>query len=475
MTDAIAREPSPTRPTPAYSPGGIASAYVFLAGIFLPLLALAVELLAHASDAQLRIDPIPTPLHALWILTVPLACAWASFRPPQGERAHRRLRACIGFALVTAAFYALVYAVATPLAMIAVLAAGLGLLPLAPLLSFGALLVCARATHRPLAPRGFPLALGLAAGLAIVGTAWIPRLATGYAIDAALGDDAARRATGLWVLRNVIPERALLDRCYFEDPAPPFESDFGVTGRGEGARSRARSAYWLATGKSFNAAEAPEPWLALGRTRSLRNERDERAGVEIGGRVAQLSLSGSRLDGLLDPDALTGYLEWTLTFANAGNAPAEARAELLLPPRAVVSRLTLWIDGEEREAAFAGNAQVRGAYQDVVQVKRLDPALVTQCGPDRVRLQCFPVPPNGPMQVRIGITLPLDPLSAERAALELPRIAEHNFDVSDALERAIWLRSTRAFVDTDGGSSATDDGGEPFRWSTAVPELGLSA
>ena len=45
--------------------------------------------------------------------------------------------------------------------------------------------------------------------------------------------------------------------------------------------------------------------------------------------------------------------EWVVEFNNAGRVDAEARCEIELPPGATVSRLTLWINGEEREAAFA--------------------------------------------------------------------------------------------------------------------------
>lgn len=102
----------------------------------------------------------------------------------------------------------------------------------------------------------------------------------------------------------------------------------------------------------------------------------------------------SRQDGVVYPEAALAYLEWTLEFRNDSILQREARAQIALPPGAVVSRLTLWIDGEEREAAFGGRSQVKTAYKETVQQRR-DPVLVTTCGPDRVLVQCFPVPPGG--------------------------------------------------------------------------------
>lgn len=124
---------------------------------------------------------------------------------------------------------------------------------------------------------------------------------------------------------------------------------------------------------------------------------------------------------------------WTLEFRNDGVPDRETRAQILLPPGGVVSRLTLWANGEEREAAFAGRSKVRAAYQEVAVQQRRDPVLVTTAGPDRVLIQCFPVPRNGgTMKVRLGITAPLLLTPARpRRALSLSWTA-----------RATWRRTS---------------------------------
>ncbi len=96
----------------------------------------------------------------------------------------------------------------------------------------------------------------------------------------------------------------------------------------------------------------------------------------------------------------------------------------------MVSRLTLWIDGEEREAAFGGRSQVRRAYEQVVR-RRRDPVLVSTCGPDRIQVQCYPVPADGgEMKLRLGITAPLE-VAEDGAAgtLPAPAIVERNFRI----------------------------------------------
>lgn len=152
-----------------------------------------------------------------------------------------------------------------------------------------------------------------------------------------------------------------------------------------------------------------------------------------------LTLDQSRLDGKVEAQGGTAYLEWTLVFRNAAQTEREARAQILLPPGGVVSRVTLWINGEEREAAFGGRSEVRAAYRQVV-ARRRDPVLVSYAGPDRVLVQCFPVPRDGgTMKTRIGITLPLTPQADGSCALMLPRFLEANFGLTENLKQAVWL------------------------------------
>jgi hypothetical protein len=103
-----------------------------------------------------------------------------------------------------------------------------------------------------------------------------------------------------------------------------------------------------------------------------------------------------------------------------------------------VSRLTLWVNGEEREAAFAGRGQVRAAYQKVAVQQRRDPVLVTTSGRDRILVQCFPVPPNsGEMKIRLGITIPLILEDQTHAKLIFPHFIDKNFVVPDRVVHVV--------------------------------------
>jgi hypothetical protein len=142
-----------------------------------------------------------------------------------------------------------------------------------------------------------------------------------------------------------------------------------------------------------------------------------------------------------------------MIFDNTTLVNKEARAALHLPANAVVSKASLWIDGEEREAAYGATAHVRSVYRRIVN-RRMDPLLVTMIGPDQVQVQCFPVPANGKMKIRVGITCPL----LEGHKVQVPSFIETNFGIDDNFEHSLWMEAPtpgRAYV---GGSAADNEG-----------------
>src|SRR6185436_12440072 len=169
---------------------------------------------------------------------------------------------------------------------------------------------------------------------------------------------------------------------------------------------KAREIYFRVSGRAFNSVPAPTVRTGRGVWAELNEWTwdEDQGGERVGGRIKGLFLHSSRLDTTINAEAVWSYTEWTMEFRNDSQQQREARAQILLPPGAVVSRLTLWVNGEEREAAFAGRSQTRQAYEKVAIQQRRDPVLVTTAGPDRVLMQCFPVQPGGLMKVRLGIT-----------------------------------------------------------------------
>jgi hypothetical protein len=174
----------------------------------------------------------------------------------------------------------------------------------------------------------------------------------------------------------------------------------------------------------------------------------------VGGKLPGMSLKKSQLTGHVDTNSLTSALYWTMDFANSSKEPQEARARIALPEGAAVSRVTLWINGIEQEAAFNSSTRTQAAYQWITNTGR-DPLLITETKKGEVFLQAFPVPVNGEMKVRFGITTPLMIQTPRDFSLVPPRIVESNF-ADDKPETKIKLESNSPIESTEGQLSSSD-------------------
>ncbi len=461
--------------------GRFRTALLWLFGVALPLGVLAFELLAGFC-AEALFDPIPTWLHALLIALVPIANAWAllATRPQrESERAFRIAGRLNGIALGISAYYALQFAIITPFAFIALIF-GAGLLPLAPLLAFlSASALRGRLVHAgirrpflwPFAGRTIPVRpvtpwykTALPAFVLLVLLS-LPRLAVQIGIEPANDPDPAVRARAVWFLRAFGSRDLLLRKCYRQGENADLTSL--LTQKLFGASpttADAQNAYYRVTGNPYGAV--PPPRLKGLRGQELIDSEwfdPALGGDQVAARVRGLALAQSRLDGRVDSASGCAYLEWTLEFRNASKTAREARALIDLPPGAVVSRVTLWIDDEPREAAFGGRSQTRQAYRQVAVRQRRDPVLVTTAGPDRVLLQCFPVPADGSLKTRIGITAPLLVPDAAQgvAALRLPAFAEQNFGGAPKVQTSVWLESDRPALAVGAGLHVESAGNVP--------------
>lgn len=337
----------------------------------------------------------------------------------------------VGFALAGTLVALLIASVATlmllpilfPWALFLIAFFGLGLLAWSPPLNFVVLvfqLAALRRRWEQLSPQGLPwraLVAALLCGGAAVCWFIVRPAATGRQIDIALRSVGGTREQALSRLR-ALPgaDEQILNLCYRKKPA--YWVDFGRSGklpswsgeaRDDDNSASARALYYRLTGEPFDAA--PPPRSARRQDEGDRWQEDvaveETGGASVGRAVPGLFLAESRIEGNLDPDAETSSCEWTMVFRNDSSRVQEARADILLPPGGVVHKVSLWINGQERPAAFGAPGTVREAYQSVAVVQRRDPLLVTMPVPGRVLLQCFPVPAGGRMQIRLGITAPL--------------------------------------------------------------------
>ncbi|MFY0565288.1 VIT domain-containing protein [Archangium lansingense] len=446
--------PEPARALPKAPRPMKVSAFVTLLvavfGVVLPAFTLGFELTLRWCTSEL-FDPVPTVVHMLLVAGVPAANLLALVAT--SKRTPRLLRNTViinGMALGVSLVYALLFLPFTPVALIGVLFLGAGLMPLSPLLSFCLALVMRSRLKRVL-PSGAPMAaswIGMGVALMAFLIVEAPVSGTRMALHVAVNGSPESQRTALQWLRRLGSEETLLTACYFA-PRRATLVDFLLSWDDSVSVEEARTVYYRVTGKTFNSVPKPERVHLEG---GFRSNDDDQGGREVGGRVPGLSLASSELKGSVDGDAALAYLEWTMSFETTAEGQSEARTELILPPGAVVSRVTLYIDGQEREAAFASTAKAREAYEAVVRTRR-DPLLVTYKGKDRVQVQCFPVVKGPPMKIKLGITAPLLPKDDGRnATLLLPSLAERNFHIADDFRHAVRVESLRRLSTQAGGS-----------------------
>lgn len=490
---------------------------LFWLGLVGSAFTLAFELSTHACASD-HFDPLPSWLHVVLVALVPVALlgVWLA-----GRKADARWLGGASFlhglALAPILYYLLALG---PLTLVAcwmllltipfILHGELGLFmlvlatagPLLALLGWWVAAVRLRRWRREhLAPPSRrlrrPWLSGLVAGVLALGAAELPLvllyedLCHGLRISQGEERDDV---PSLEALRTPGREAFLLHLCYAGGKAGNFGplahlfdtgplDDLARAARFPEFRAESldledlRELYFRVTGHVFSDMPPPRSHGARrSGTRLLTGEMfgnltwdEERGGAKVGVRLRGLSLATSRMDWHLDKHSALAHGEWTLEFRNTNANAQEARCQMLLPPGGCVSRLTLWINGEPREAAFGSKQQVTQAYQQTVVVDRRDPVLVNMVGPDRVMTQCFPVPPNGTMKIRLGITAPVDERVQQRLAL--PLVIERNFSIPAALKHAVWVQGGGEFALSQDKKPIAKDG--QWSWQGEVPHEDL--
>ncbi len=460
--------------------------FLLLLGVALPLAALLTELFTGAC-AGMFFDPIPSPAHIILIALVPLthALAWWFTRPGRSIPRPGWLGMLIGLSFGVALYYALLFLPVIPFAgigLIGIIYFGIGLLallPMAPMFAFAAAFISRSRLRNALPgrPRRAPgIRLGIALSIPLVLLAALPDALSRIGLALAASADPGRQDRGIRLLRLAGEKDFLLKACYQRMDGPTDLLTLLAFLKADPNTDKARGIFYRVYGEDYRKFPPPSDRFGWRRTRVTEFEFDnDQGGDTVAGRLKGLTLTDSRLDGSIDPAAALAYLEWTMVFRNESRWQREARAIISLPPGAVVSRLTLWIDGEEREAAFGGRSQTKQAYQKVVQ-RRRDPVLVTTCGPDRILAQCFPVPPNGgEMKFRLGITTPLKLDAADSARLILPFIRERNFGLGPAPEHAIWIDAKSPLTAVGAGLQAEQTGPDIYTLRGALTDTALAS
>lgn len=423
-------------------------------GVVLPVITLTVEATTHLCG-HCYVDPIPSWWHFLAIAFVAVANGIVWQRVMVNKVDAPWIPWVLGASIGVAIFYAAVFAPLSPISVMLIAGMGIGFLPLSPILAFLSAIRLAfivkrnRKANSDNPPKMRGLWQGVAIGVVYLVIAEMPNAVTDAGLRQAISDDANTSRAGVRLIRTFGNEQSLLRSCYHHmasvSDIPTLAFSLLSTGSLDSSLrpalsvDQARQVYYRAYGRPFNTV--PRPTFSAGLMFSENTDepifwdRDvELAGENVGGRTAGVRMAKSDIATTFDPDAATSYTEWTMAFSNEGKQDQEARMQIELPQGGVVSRATLWVNGEAREAAFGERNLVRRAYQSVVLSKR-DPLLVTSVGPNKVMVQCFPVPAvkegkPGEIKVRIGITAPCVVPELGQAQVTLPQIAERGFPVS---------------------------------------------
>lgn len=423
--------------------------YLLFAGVILPAISITVEASSHIC-AEVFFDPLPSTWHLLIVIFVPLAQlqVWFAIRKAAPDRL--RLAGFLNSAVIAISFfYSIVYLPILPLGLLTVII-GLGFLPLAPYFSLIAAVIMryrlkqisATAPNPGFSVKTRGLIAGLGVTLAVLGVIELPSTLTRIGLQKAASSSPQTRAEGIRFLRTFASKDELLRSCYSQTGSATDLIGFAFSIQNPITPTEARKIYYRVTGEAFDASAPPE---RVGGGRIVPRETfdfdSDQGGTRIAGKLQGLSLGSSQIAATVDSNGGVGYMEWTMVFQNQALEQREARAEVQLPPGAVVSRLNLWINGEPREAAFAGRTKVTQAYQQVAIRQRRDPVLVTTAGRDRVLVQCFPVPVGGEMKIRLGITISLLLEDQTHASLVMPHFVNRNFRIPDDVRHSVWVES----------------------------------
>ena len=429
-------------------------------GVVFPIIVFGIELVSGMCGSTF-FDPLTTWFHVALVALV-IGSNWWLLTARSRSSSLRKRGLISGISMAVSGFYALLFVPLIPISCFALIVFGMGLLSLTPVLNFFITWRISR-QHREHKNSEWKTwwRRGLLGGFLTLILLETPSLWTRIGLQRALNEDSQIAEKGLSQLRLFHHEKTLLRACYEGNRRTSQATDIsGWITHGSlmplqifGARSHridseeVRSIYYRVTGSTFN-SQAPPSFVAKGSFMRRQNTNwdelqwDDHLGEDqVAVRLANLDLIQSRMDGHIDSASGLAYQEWTMIFKNDNSIANEARMQILLPEEGVVSRVTLWVNGEPREAAFSSKSKVRKAYQAVAVRQRRDPVLVTATGPGRVLVQCFPVPANGgEMKIRIGMTSPL-----KKGRVATPILLERNFGVSDTLNTPVWMQAPKEF------------------------------
>lgn len=254
---------------------------------------------------------------------------------------------------------------------------------------------------------GAGLVLGILAFICAESKSWCVR----FAEKSALATNAAERKEGLGWLRLLNTEKWLKMEC-------SDSRSVGIVGLFVPIKnSDVQKLYFTVTGKPFR-DEKDENFSSMSDEYLSRHV--------VGERIPGLKLVRSAINGACSPDNLASTIGWTYVFHNDTPSAKEARAEIALPPDAVITDFTVWQDGEPIEANFAATGKATNQANNV-EIGHENTGMISSLGRNRYLLHCYPVAEGKELRVQTTMVVPMRLETLNSATLTLPRFVCSNF------------------------------------------------
>ncbi len=405
---------------------------VMTLGLFLPALLITISGVV-CFERIMRMTfkhPVETLVECLFVALIPFAnyLAWKAIRH-QDSRHPFRLGLLNGAAIVTSFGAALIifasiffnYAPAYGLLGAVALMSGICGVYMAVKLRDSAM------TRQTKANRIIFSAVGVLLAIAGLGACEARGTVIRVAENLALSDTGSDRNKALEMLRGLNCEQELRMQCADDRMA-------GIPGMfWRISPQRERELYFAVTGRPYGNSL----------TESVYSMSDEYLSRHVVGTpIKGLNLLRSAITGYVNAETLTSTVNWTFVFKNGTFEAQEARAELAMPPGAVISNMTLWAKGEPHQAYFGPTDRVQRTSRDNnwVDVSQSDPALITDLGRGRALMKCSPIPAQGELKLQVTITERLKPLTLTEASMSLPKFVDANFAMAG--EHNLRIHST---------------------------------
>lgn len=275
--------------------------------------------------------------------------------------------------------------------------------------------------------------LGMVAFFCAEAKSWGIRLAE----KAAISDIAQERKEGLEWMRLLNSEKSLKMEC--SDSRSVGIAGFFIPIK----KSDAQRLYFTVTGKPFR-DEKDENFSSMSDEYLSRHV--------VGERIPGLKLVRSAINGAVSSNNLTSSIGWTYVFHNDTASPKEARAEIALPPDAVISEFTVWQEGEPIEAGFAATGKATKQDQNV-NIGHESTGMISSLGRNRYLMHCYPVAEGKELRVQVTMAVPLKLDTLSSATLTLPRFICSNFSLEG--EHNLRLESSHKMLSKVEGLSTS--------------------